>query len=102
MLYLVDTVTVADADVARYVELVGDRVRPVMTEAGATFEYCRCTDGGLGEPVEVQVAWSCADNAAWNVIRRNLVLDPRWYEATAALEPLRQGGTRRFYRGPSR
>lgn len=98
MLYLVDTVTVKASDAERYLRLVHERVRPSMVEAGASLEHCRRTDGDLGEPVEIQVTWSCADNEAWNVIRRNLVLDPRWYEAAAALAAMRLHGTRRFYR----
>jgi hypothetical protein len=42
------------------------------------------------------VTWSFEDYAAWNEIRRRLVLDPRWYEYGRAVAALRSGGTRRF------
>jgi hypothetical protein len=31
------------------------------------------------------------------VIRKNLVLDPRWYEYAGQVAALRMSGTRRFY-----
>jgi hypothetical protein len=46
----------------------------------------------------VQTVFSCPGFEAWNVIRRNLVLDPRWYACAERLRALGRGGTRRFYR----
>jgi hypothetical protein len=47
--------------------------------------------------VDVQVVWSFDDHEQWNVVRKNLVLDPRWYEYAGRIAALRTGGTRRFY-----
>ena len=96
MMFLVDVVTVAPGRLDEYLELVRTRVVPVMTEAGADYEYCRATSSDIGQPVEVECAWSFADNAAWNEIRCKLVLDPRYYEYAALLSSLRLGGRRRF------
>ena len=95
-MYLVDTVTVAPGRLDEYLDVVRTRVLPVMTEAGAVHEYCRVTSPDIGQPVDVECAWSFADNAAWNEIRRSLVLDPRYYEYAALLSGLRLGGRRRF------
>jgi len=97
-MYLVDTVAVEPENVSPYLALVESRVKPLMTGAGATFEFCRITAADLGRPVDVEVAWSFTDNTAWNEIRRDLVLDPIYYECAEALRALRMGGTRRFYR----
>jgi hypothetical protein len=101
MIYLVDTVEVDPADVVTYAAKVESEMAPVMERAGATFEHCRTTEADLGLPVTVQTTWSFADLPAWNVIRRNLVLDPEWYalaEVLADLRRSRPAGTRRFYR----
>lgn len=98
MLFLVDTVTVETDRLERYLDMVRTRAVPIMTGAGATFSYLRSSNPSLGEPTEVQVAWSVADNAAWNEVRKNLVLDPRWYELALELAQTRVGGTRRFLR----
>ncbi len=97
-MFLVDTVALSPERVDEYLGVLRSKVLPVMAEAGAALEYCRTTSAELGEPVEVQVAWSFADNRAWNDIRRTLVLDPRYYEYAAQLADLRLGGTRRFHR----
>jgi len=97
-MYLVDTVVVDEDAVAGYVSLLETSAVPLYRAAGATLEYCRVTDAGLGEPVEVQLAWSFADNTAWNEIRRTLILDPAYYQCAAALAERRRGGTRRFMR----
>jgi hypothetical protein len=94
----VDTVEVAPDAVDEYCRTIEEELAPVMGQAGATFERCDRTTHGLGEPVWVQSVWSCPDFAAWNVIRRNLVLDPRWYACAERLRDLHRGGTRRFYR----
>lgn len=98
MMYLVDTVVVETGRADEYLEVLRQRVVPTMTEAGAALAYCRSTSADVGQPVEIQLAWTFADNVAWNEIRRNLVLDPRYYAYAALLAPLRRSGTRRFYR----
>lgn len=103
MMYLVDTVRVAPEQLPEYLDVLTSQVVPLYRDAGATFEYCRTTDGDLGEAIEVQLAWSFEDNAAWNGIRRTLVTDGRYYESALALAALRRDGTRRFHRdAPSR
>jgi hypothetical protein len=69
----------------------------VMTDAGATFVACATTSSQVGEQVFIQVVWAFDDFEQWNDIRRNLVLDPRWYEYAQKVALLRVGGTRRFY-----
>ena len=98
MIFLVDTVVVEPGHVDAYLALLESQVKPLMVRSGATFESCRTTSPTFGRPVDIQVTWSCADNAAWNEIRRDLVLDPGYYEYAEALRALRIGGTRRFYR----
>jgi hypothetical protein len=51
----------------------------------------------LGDDIEVRTEWACADFAAWNEIRRTLMLDPRYHSSSASLAALRRGGTRRFF-----
>jgi len=97
MLYLVDTVDVETGDADTYLGVVESDVVPVMVEAGAAFEHCRRTSGAIGQPVSVQITWSFADLARWNTVRKNLVLDPRWYASAERLRTMRIGGTRRFY-----
>jgi hypothetical protein len=97
MMHLVDTVEVEPEHVDRYLELVGTLGMAVMTDAGATFVSCATTPGGLGEPLHVQVAWSCVDFVHWNEIRKNMVLDPRYHEYGSMATSLRVGGTRRFF-----
>lgn len=98
MIAVVDTAVVAPGDLDRFLGLLRTRVVPTMTGAGATLTSCRATSAEIGEPVEVQVTWSCPDLDSWNEIRRALVLDPGYYEYAAALAGLRLRGTRRFTR----
>jgi hypothetical protein len=95
--YLVDTIRVASGVADRYVELVGTEAVPLMTDAGAQLVACWATSKDTGEDVEVKIIWSCDDHAAWNTIRKNLVLDPRYYSYAARAAGLRTGGTRRFF-----
>jgi hypothetical protein len=95
--HIVDTASVAPADTMHYAQLVRDRLGPVMRDAGAPMVALRTTSDELGEDVLVQVVWSVADHAAWNQVRRNFFMDPRWHAAWAEAAPLRRGGTRRFY-----
>lgn len=96
-IHLVDTVSVAAADAMRYADLIREQLGPVMRDAGAPMIALRTTSDELGEDVMVQVVWSVEDHAAWNRVRRNFFMDPRWHAAWAELAPLRRGGTRRFY-----
>jgi hypothetical protein len=101
MPYVVDTIEVEPQAVARYLEAVEQLGLPVMTDAGARFVSCATTAADIGEMVDVQIVWAFDDHAQWNVIRRNMVLDPRWYEYAETVAALRTGGTRRiFYRVP--
>jgi hypothetical protein len=95
--YIVDTVQVKPADLDAYVALVQSTAVPVMTRAGAGFVSCWATSPALGEDVDVQVTWSFPDHAAWNEIRKNLVLDRDWHALARTAQGLRSGGTRRFY-----
>jgi len=97
VVHLVDTSEVRAENVDDYLELVRDVGVAVMTDAGATFVSCATTSREVGEAVHVQVVWAFDDHERWNEIRRNLVLDPRWYEYGARAATLRTGGTRRFY-----
>ncbi len=97
MPYLVDTIEVEPQNLARYLEAVEHLGVPVMTDAGASFVSCATTSAEIGESVDVQTVWAFVDHTQWNVIRKNLVLDPRWYEYAHRVAGLRRGGTRRFY-----
>lgn len=95
--HIVDTASVAPGDAVHYAQLVREKLGPVMRDAGAPLIALRTTSDELGEDVLVQVVWSAADHAAWNLVRRNFFMDPRWHAAWAEVAPLRKGGTRRFY-----
>jgi len=97
MPYVVDTIEVDPVSLASYLEAVEQLGVPVMTAAGASFVSCASTSADIGERVDVQTVWAFADHSEWNVIRRNVVLDPRWYEYAGRVAALRKGGTRRFY-----
>jgi hypothetical protein len=95
--HLVDTIEVDAERVDDYLDLVRTAGISIMTDAGATFVSCATTPREIGEAVHVQAVWAFDDFEHWNEIRRNLVLDPRWYDYAARAAALRIGGTRRFY-----
>jgi hypothetical protein len=95
--FVVDTIVVEPARLDSYLDAVEHLGIPVMTNAGATFVSCATTSGALGENVDVQIVWSFTDHAHWNVIRKNMVLDRRWYAYAGRIAELRAGGTRRFF-----
>ena len=97
MPFVVDTVEVPPEHLASYLDAVAQIGLPVMTDAGAVFVSCATTSVDIGENVDVQIVWSFDDHDQWNVIRKNLVLDARWYEYAQRISALRTGGTRRFY-----
>ena len=97
MLHIVDTIEVDAPDVDAYLDAVRGLGVPVMTDAGASFVSCEASPPDIGEPVWVQVVWAVDDFERWNEVRRDLVLDPRWYAYGARITALRRGGTRRFF-----
>lgn len=97
MAYVVDTVQVEPADVETYLQVVETCGIAIMEEAGARFVSCWTTARDIGELVEVLTAWTFENHEHWNEIRRNLVLDPRWFDYSTRLSELWKGGTRRFY-----
>ena len=96
-IHIVDTASVAPEDAARFAALLRDTLGPVMRDAGAPMIELRTTSDALGEDVQVQAVWLVEDHAAWNRVRRNFFMDPRWHAAWAEIAPLRRGGTRRFF-----
>jgi hypothetical protein len=94
---MVDTVEVGPDSVDAYLDALRSLGVPVMTDAGAAFVSCATTPRDCGEPVTVQVVWGFDDYEQWNVIRKHLVLDPRWYEYAGRAAAVRTGGTRRFF-----
>ena len=97
MAYVVDTARMDPGNAKEYLRLVEAEAVPVMTDAGAGFVSCWETSGELGEEVSVKTIWSFKDHVEWNVIRKNMVLDPRWYEYSDRVAALRSGGTSRVY-----
>jgi hypothetical protein len=97
----VDIVELEATVVEEYRRIVEGEMASIMEDAGAAFEGCWQTVEGLGEPVWVHTVWSCPGFEAWNVIRRDLVLDPRWYACADRLHDLTRSGTRRFYQSPT-
>jgi hypothetical protein len=95
-LHLVDQHHVPPESLAALVHLVRERGVAVMEGAGAGFVSCEVAPA-LGDDVDVLTVWSCADFVEWNVVRRNLMLDPRYHAYAATLADHRRGGTRRFY-----
>jgi hypothetical protein len=99
MPYVIDTIEVEPAHVTQYLEAVQHLGVPVMTDAGAIFVSCATTSSDIGENVAVQIVWGFENHEDWNLIRRNMVLDRRWYEYGRKISALRLGGTRRIYHG---
>jgi hypothetical protein len=97
MAFVVDTALMEPKSTPEYLRLIETEAVPVMTDAGAGFVSCAQTSAELGEDVSVQTIWSFADHVEWNVIRKNMVLDPRYYAYSEKLAQLRTGGTRRFF-----
>jgi NIPSNAP protein len=97
MAFVVDTIELEPRYLEPYLEAVEQLGLPVMTDAGATLVSCARTSTEFEPTVTVQTVWSFDDHVHWNIIRKNLVLDPRWYEYSERLARLRGGGTRRFY-----
>jgi hypothetical protein len=97
MPYVVDTIEVERHCLPQYLDLVEQLGIPVMSDAGATFVSCASTSPANGEIVDVQIVWEFDDHDQWNVIRKNMVLDQRWYEYADRIASLRTGGSRRFY-----
>lgn len=95
--HIVDTASVAPAHAMHYAQLIREQLAPVMRDAGAPMIELRTTSDQLGEDVLVQVVWNVEDHAAWNRVRRNFFMDPRWHAVWAEIAPLRRGGTRRFF-----
>jgi hypothetical protein len=94
--HLVDQHQIPPGSIAEFVALVRGDGASVMEDAGACYVSCD-TAPDLGDDVDVLSVWSFADFAEWNVIRRNLMLDPRYHAYSTRLAQLRRGGTRRFY-----
>lgn len=94
--HIVDTSIVPRERHEEFLSLVRDKIVPVMADAGAELLSVLATSPDIGEDVQVQVTWRVADHSAWNVVRRNFFLDPRWHEASAASAAIRVGGQRRF------
>ncbi|MBO0729255.1 MAG: hypothetical protein J2P57_08340 [Acidimicrobiaceae bacterium] len=97
MVYIVDTVQVDPKDADEYVRAVETMGVPVMTGAGARFVSCATTTADVGEPVSIQTTWAAKDHVEWNDIRKNMVLNPAWYEYAGKISGLWQGGCRRFF-----
>ena len=95
--HIVDTSIVPAERAAAFLDLVRERIVPVMTDAGATLLSCIATSPAIDEDVRVLLTWWVADHAAWNVVRRNFFIDPRWHAMCAEAAMLRIGGDRRFF-----
>jgi hypothetical protein len=94
--HIVDSSIVPLESHERFLALVHEEIVPVMTQAGAELVSVLASSPDLGEDVLVQVTWRVADHSAWNVVRKNFFMDPRWHTASAASAGLRSGGQRRF------
>ena len=97
MVYVVDTVQVDAENADEYLRIVETMGVPVMQEAGARFISCWGSSKDLGEPVNIKTIWACDDHVEWNEIRKNMVLNPRWFEYSDRISALWTGGSRRFY-----
>jgi hypothetical protein len=100
VVYIVDTVQVDPEQADEYIRAVETMGVPVMTGAGAGFVSCWATARDAGESVSIQTVWSTKDHVEWNEIRKNMVLNPAWYEYAGKISSLWQGGNRRFFYPP--
>ncbi len=96
-IHIVDTLAVTPGNQLAMLTLLNDECIPVMREAGLELVSCYSTSPDLGEDVLIQVTWKAPDHSAFNVIRKNFVLDPRWSAYAAKASQLWTGGTRRFF-----
>ena len=96
-IHIVDTLVVPPASRTELLDLLKAEWIPVMRDAGMELLSCYSTLDNLGEDVLIQVTWRVADHSAFNLIRKNFVLDPRWHSYSAKAKKLRTGGTRRFF-----
>jgi hypothetical protein len=94
-LLVVDTLATLPEGVASLRGLTTSLASEMMRDAGARLMSSVEVDHAVTPTLEI--TWSCESYAAWNVIRRNLVLDPRFYRYERRLRPLLVGGTRRFH-----
>jgi hypothetical protein len=93
-LFIVDRVEVDSDKLGEYLRVVQTKAAPIMERHGAQLESCRSSRDDIGPVTEVEVTWRIFDNVTWNRIRRDLVLDPEWYEWGEMALQLRRGGTR--------
>jgi hypothetical protein len=93
-LFIVDRVEVDAEKVGAYLRAVQSQAVPIMERHDAQLESCRTTRDDIGAVAEIEVIWRVSDNVTWNRIRRDLVLDPEWYEWGQVASELRRGGTR--------
>ncbi|MEZ5735439.1 MAG: NIPSNAP family protein [Novosphingobium sp.] len=94
--HIVDTSIIPRELHDRFLTLVRDEIVPAMTEAGAECLSVLASSPDIGEDVQVQVTWKVANHSAWNVVRKNFFLDPRWHAASEASAGMRVSGQRRF------
>jgi hypothetical protein len=96
-IHIVDTLHVVPSRREALLDLLKNEGIPAMRDAGLELLGCWSTLDNLGEDVLIQVTWRCADHSAFNVMRKNFVLDPRWHSYAAKASKLWHGGTRRFF-----
>ena len=93
---VVDTAIVKIDQLDAMLALIEDELVPVMRDAGVALESQLMSSPEIGEDVIIQTTWFVPDHGAWNIIRKNFFLDPRWHAAWAKAPQLRVGSDRRF------
>jgi hypothetical protein len=99
-IHMVDTLQVSPADEHALLLLLRSDGIPVMRDAGLELVSLLCTASDMDEDVLIQVTWRAEDHKSFNVIRKNIVTDPRWADYSAKASALWTGGTRRFFYPP--
>lgn len=96
-IHIVDTLAVVPANQRPLLKLLKEHGIPVMQRAGLSLVGCYSTSPDLDEEVLIQVTWSIADHAAYNLARKAFVTDPEWWAYAENASRLWHGGTRRFF-----
>ncbi len=96
MIYLVESIDVAEGDADEYLSALEQEYLPACRGWGLELALCWRTPGGLGEDVTVTHAFRLDDWAHWEAIRGRMVLDPANAAWVARRAPLMRRGTRRF------
>jgi hypothetical protein len=92
------TARLGEANVSAYMDLLLDAYDRAVADAGMTLVHRWRTIGHASDVVEVQSVWEMPSVAAYDEIRKQLLVDERWVRFNDVAMPLVTGGERRLLR----